>query len=620
MRSYMIAIALMILAVQILVPPLHAEYYSFYPKWINLKYFYGWDDDYNHWIFSGNTDIVYLSDSSNYIYSYMLYMDSGEARWKYTVVVNTTGIDQSLLWWDFSVVDFTFVDPRIYGYSGTPQLFFRINDDIYGYIDYESGTMGVVCGSESYTYPYISDARRIYITFEYYSDYDRGIYHRARIFYQYGYDDIRFGCSVYKGIFTGGGWLTIYFNGSNAMVYDVEVDIRTPSPVDITLRPIHLHYFQSADDIDSWSLYGNHRLISVYDLFNSTRKLDYYFHHDYDLYRVLDYYFDYDFFIFYIPYVLYMDSGEAEWRHSIVFNGGGSGEYKLYTGILILDPKLYNSTFLTSLPTDPQPYVSGSSVSFMMSSSIYGSVSYVDRTISITCGSETYTHSFYGEIYEEISPGIFRYRFTDILILFTDQKPDIDSHLQIFIIYTNRSYSISSGYLANAVKDYYVVNHSCTAFRDLVRGGGTLRFRFDGSNSVIGSIELFINTMHGPAYTIATATTATTTTAASFPLILGTVRYSEMNRIFNLTISAANIVPPSGRLYTPSIVSPGSLLSFGMLLALFLYLSTKIRWTQSLFITSLLMSVMSFVVFMEPALFALSILLTLISLVLDRYM
>ncbi|MEM2390226.1 MAG: hypothetical protein QW215_08310 [Ignisphaera sp.] len=57
-----------------------------------------------------------------------------------------------------------------------------------------------------------------------------------------------------------------------------------------------------------------------------------------------------------------------------------------------------------------------------------------------------------------------------------------------------------------------------------------------------------------------------------------------------------------------------------MLLTLFIYLSTKMKWTQALFIVSMLLSVMSFIVFAEPALFVIGILLSLISLAMDKYL
>ena len=112
----------------------------------------------------------------------------------------------------------------------------------------------------------------------------------------------------------------------------------------------------------------------------------------------------------------------------------------------------------------------------------------------------------------------------------------------------------------------------------------------------------------------------TTRTSIAFPFTPIDVVSLYRGGVFNETINVTDIIPPSGRLFAPGIVSPISLISFGMLFALFLYLSTRIRWTQSLFIVSILLSVMSFVVFMEPALFVMGILLSLVSLVLDKYL
>lgn len=76
-------------------------------------------------------------------------------------------------------------------------------------------------------------------------------------------------------------------------------------------------------------------------------------------------------------------------------------------------------------------------------------------------------------------------------------------------------------------------------------------------------------------------------------------------------------VPPG--IGSPDIGSPEGVLIMGLPLVLFVFLSMRLRWTQSLFIASIVTTVMSITIFDNPTLFAFSLILTLSGLILDKY-
>jgi len=87
-----------------------------------------------------------------------------------------------------------------------------------------------------------------------------------------------------------------------------------------------------------------------------------------------------------------------------------------------------------------------------------------------------------------------------------------------------------------------------------------------------------------------------------------------------VTAVPTEIEVPAPGVSVPSLERPESLVSFSTLFVMFAYLARKTRWTQALFATSVVMTVMSMVLFASPALFALGLLLALVSLVLDKYL
>ncbi|MEM1865985.1 MAG: hypothetical protein QXD57_07140, partial [Ignisphaera sp.] len=239
------------------------------------------------------------------------------------------------------------------------------------------------------------------------------------------------------------------------------------------------------------------------------------------------------------------------------------------------------------------------------------------------CGSNTYTVEFdpYG------------YDYVNVFVSFFDRSGV--SNVSIYIVGINpyRYFRINGiRYYEEWYRypvDVYRYSFSCSRFGSIVDTGSSISFEIAGKRIAIGAIDVSSNyygsvRIIDPTQTTPTATPTATrtspTTSIAFPFTPIDVVFLYRGRVFNESINVTDIIPPGGRLFAPGIVSPISLISFGMLFALFLYLSTRMRWTQSLFIVSILLSVMSFVVFMEPALFVMGILLSLVSLVLDKYL
>lgn len=87
-----------------------------------------------------------------------------------------------------------------------------------------------------------------------------------------------------------------------------------------------------------------------------------------------------------------------------------------------------------------------------------------------------------------------------------------------------------------------------------------------------------------------------------------------------ITAIPSEIEVPAPTMYAPSLERPESIISFGTLFVMFVYLSRRVRWTQALFVTSTVLTVMSMVLYGSSMLFTFGLLLAIVSLVLDKHL
>jgi len=87
-----------------------------------------------------------------------------------------------------------------------------------------------------------------------------------------------------------------------------------------------------------------------------------------------------------------------------------------------------------------------------------------------------------------------------------------------------------------------------------------------------------------------------------------------------ITALPSEIEVPAPTMYAPSLERPESIISFGTLFVMFVYLSRRARWTQALFVTSTVLTVMSMVLYGSSLLFTFGLLLAIVSLVLDKHL
>ncbi|MEM2261050.1 MAG: hypothetical protein QXK24_01230 [Ignisphaera sp.] len=87
----------------------------------------------------------------------------------------------------------------------------------------------------------------------------------------------------------------------------------------------------------------------------------------------------------------------------------------------------------------------------------------------------------------------------------------------------------------------------------------------------------------------------------------------------NITIPEITIPVPSPLIGVPSLNSPSGIIMVGMLVALFLFISRRQRWTIALSLTAAVASLMGLLLFRNPYMFAISLVLVLLGILIDRY-
>lgn len=590
----------------------YMEYdFGYYKTWF---YWYLTREQY---IFDGDVEIEY---DNEVIRPYLI---NGSMEWRYRLEIqpNTTTYYVEL----FLVIS----DPRsVYPDAPDipPEIYFSFSNNIYGYIWYNNASIKITCGSVTQTFNIPTNTESIAVTIVY----NRDIWEGVGIEYYPG--GVDFDCDGLTNIFRYGGVIHPVINARNTIIDDVYIFITLMDDGIDRFRLIPIYgkqYFLFEEDMYSdWIVSGDiylHNLI--HELKNNISQI---FDRFYIDFWMSSYLYSYDM----INILRFGSSGgTAKWKYRAEFRKDVSRGYgDIFVNILFVDPNIMFIPYIYSgaygeCGSEEEPwfcrYRRGEDSYGMVKlrDDLYVSVHYGEGIVTAVCGSNTYTVGFdpYG------------YSYVNVFVSFFDRSGV--SNVSIYIVGIN-----PYRYLyINGIRYYeewyrYPVDvarysFSCSRFGSIVDTGSSISFEIAGRRIAIGAIDVSSNyygsvRIIDPTQTSPTTSVALTspTTSVAFPFTPINVVSLYRGRVFTESINVTDIIPPGGRLFAPGIVSPISLISFGMLLALFLYLSTRMRWTQALFIVSILLSVMSFVVFMEPALFVMGILLSLVSLVLDKYL
>ncbi|MEM2863342.1 MAG: hypothetical protein QXW20_07530 [Ignisphaera sp.] len=621
-KLLLIPIALLILTTTIPNTYSYLSYMDYYRdneyKAISLI----WSLTREQYIFNGDVEIEYNNESIR------PYLINGSMEWRYRLEIqpNTTTYATELYLY--------VLDPRsVYPDAPDipPEIYFSFSNNIYGYIWYNNASIKITCGSVTNTFniPIGTESIDVDIYYDVYADADI-----VEIYYYDVYQDEEtvyidedyFYCDGLKNIFRYGGAIRPVIKARNTVIGDffMYITLMDDGIDRFRLIPIYgRQYFLFGEDMYSdWIVSGDiylHNLIHEFKN-NISQMFDTFYMilasepwlYSYDMLNILRF---------------GSSGGTAKWRQYAEFRKDVSQGYgDIFVNILFVDPNIMFTPYIYTeiygwCGSEEEPwfcrYIRGedSYGVVKLREDLYISVHYGEGNVTAVCGSNTYTVEFdpYGYDYINVFVSFFdRSGVSNVSIYIVGINPYI--YLRI-----NGIRYYEEWYRSPAVVARY--SFSCSRFGSIVDTGSSISFEITGKRIAIGAIDVSSNYYGSVRIIDPTQTTRTSpTTSIAFPFTPINIVSLYRGRVFNETINVTDIIPPSGRLFAPGIVSPISLISFGMLFALFLYLSTRIRWTQSLFIVSILLSVMSFVVFMEPALFVMGILLSLVSLVLDKYL
>ncbi|MEM4584113.1 MAG: hypothetical protein QW611_03980 [Ignisphaera sp.] len=623
-KLLLISITLLILTTNIPNTYSYLSYMDYYRGYspesiITLR----WYSTREQYIFDGDVKIEY----DNEVIS--PYLINGSMEWRYRLEIQpNTDIYYAGLFLMIS-------DPRsVYPDAPNipPEIYFSFSSNIYGYIWYNNASIKITCGSVTQTFGIPTNTESIEVVIIYFENGGDEV----RIFYYpsgYNY----FYCDGLTNIFMYGGVIHPVIKARNTIIDYIHIRIE---PADdgmdrFRLIPIYgKQYFLFKEDMyRDWIVSGD-----IY-LHNLIHELKNNISHSFD-YFYIDFWFEPWLYSYDTINILRFGSsgGTAKWRYRAEFRKDVSRGYgDIFVNILFIDPNIIFTPYIyvylysgvLSCGGEEEAwfcrYMRGEDSYGLVKlrDDLYVSVHYGEGIVTAVCGSNTYTVEFdpYG------------YEFVNVFVSFFDRSGV--SNVSIYIVGINpyRYYRVNGiRYYEEWYRypvDVYRYSFSCSRFGSIVDTGSSISFEITGKRIAIGAIDVSSNyygsvriidpTQTTPT-TTPTATRTSPTTSIAFPFTPIDVVFLYRGRVFNESINVTDIIPPGGRLFAPGIVSPISLISFGMLFALFLYLSTRMRWTQALFIVSILLSVMSFVVFMEPALFVMGILLSLVSLVLDKYL
>lgn len=595
----------------------HMDYYRSYGPSIRLE----WSLTRDQYIFDGDVKIEY---DNEVIRPYLI---NGSMEWRYRLEIQPN-IDIYYAELGLYTTDLRSVYPDASNIP--PEIYFSFSSNIYGYIWYNNASIKITCGSVTQTFGIPTNTEAINV----YTYYDGNV-NEGGVWINYfdiqdtefvSLGEDHFYCDGLTNIFMYGGVIHPVIKARNTIIDDAYIYISPEGDGMDRFRLIPIYgkqYFLFEEDMyRDWIVSGDiylHNLI--HELKNNISQIFNYFYIDFRINPLL---YSYDT----INILRFGSSGgTAKWRYRAEFRKDVSRGYgDIFVNILFIDPNIMPTPYIYSraygwCESEEEPwfcrYMRGEDSYGLVKlrDDLYVSVHYGEGIVTAVCGSNTYTVDFDPHGYD----------YVNVFVSFFDRSGV--SNVSIYIVGIN-----PYRYLRiNGIRYYeewyrypvdvyiYRYSFSCSRFGDIVDTGSSISFEIAGKRIAIGAIDVSSN-YYGSVRIIDPTQTTPTTTSIAFPFTPINVVSLYRGRVFNESINVTDIIPPGGRLLAPGIVSPISLISFGMLFALFLYLSTRMRWTQALFIVSILLSVMSFVVFMEPALFVMGILLSLVSLVLDKYL